>query len=169
MQRRGEVLAKQHFGTGEVASPLQDPPQVALAGRRLAVIVAEDRLADVECLAGQRLGLDAAPLIGQRARQFDERDGDIGVPRPEHLTAHGQGLSQQGFAFRRLPHLAVQHAEVVEARRQAGIGGPQGAASGGDRLLEQRQRLVLASHALEGAADDREHLGLQLRPIAELA
>ena len=168
LHRGGEGFAEQDLGAGEIAAPLQDLSQVALAGRRFAVILPERRLADGERLAGRRLGLVVPSLIGQRARQFDERDRDVGVPRPEHRAAHRHRFAQQGFGLHRLTHLAEQHAEVVEARRQAGVRGPQ-AASGRDRLLEQRQRLVETSHALEGAADDREHLGLQLRPIAELA
>ena len=72
----------------------------------------------VERLAGRRLGLGGLALIGQRARQLDQRDRDVLVPRPEHLPAHRDGFAEQRLRLRRLPHLAMQHAEVVEALRQ---------------------------------------------------
>ena len=143
MQRRVDVLAQQRLGAGEVAAPHQDQAEVALARRGLAVILAEHRLADGERFAGQRLGLARSSRVGQRARQLDERDGDVLVPRTEQPPAHREASRSSGSACAGWPMLAVQHAEVVEALRQLHVLGAERAAAERDRLLQQRQRLVV--------------------------
>ena len=54
--------------SANIAAPLQELPEVALAGRRLAVILTEDRLAD-----GERLALAAGNVAGQEPVEADVR------------------------------------------------------------------------------------------------
>ena len=98
-------------------------------------------------------------LLGERARQLDQRDGDVLVARPEHLPAHRHGFAQQRLRLvRAWPISRCRTPRLLRLWASCTCSRAERAPPERDRALQQRQRLSSKAHALEGAADDGEHL-----------
>src|SRR5581483_10211763 len=119
----------------EIAALEEDLAELVLARRRLAVLLAVHGLADCERLARQRLGVGPASAIAENPRELDQRDRDVGVDVPQQAPAHGEPFAQQRLRGPDVAELTLEHAERVEALRQADVIGAQRAASDGQRLL----------------------------------
>ena len=80
-------------GSAPARSPrrMQDLAEVALAGRRLAMLVAERRLADVERLAGRRLGLGGVPGRTSARDSSTSVIATSGWRGPRDLAPHRHG------------------------------------------------------------------------------
>ena len=166
----GEVLAQQALGAGEIAAPHAGSARGRSCWWRFRGARRRRPRGGWPAPRGRAARPRRRLPCSRSARDSSTSViATSGCRGPSTWRRIAMASRSRGSALRRLAQLAVQHAEVVEALREPGVGGTERAAAGGDRLLEQRQRLVEASHALEGAADHREHLGLQLRLVGELA
>src|SRR4030095_11285985 len=87
--RGSNVLAQQRLCAFEIAAEHQRPAKVALAGRGLAVLLAEDLAANRKRFSEEGLRLACTPAIAERPAQLDEGDGDILVLRAQHAAPHG--------------------------------------------------------------------------------
>ena len=72
-------------------------------------------------------GSDSATLPWSRSArdQLDQGDRDVGVARPEDLPPHLDGFAEHRLRPRGVPHLPMEHAEVVETLRQRHVRRPQ--------------------------------------------
>ena len=119
---RRDVLAKERLGAGEVAALPQQQRRARSCWSRFRD--ARRRRSCWRIASASRVGASAsasAAAVLQHPRQFDERDRDVLVVVAEQPPPHREALDEQRLGGGEVAQLALQHAEIVEALRDADV------------------------------------------------
>ena len=143
-------------------------PELVLAGRGLAMLVAEDLLADGERLARRRFRFG-----DPRPRSFSTRASSTSVTAtslcslPSSRRRIARLSRSSGSAAARLPSSRCSTPRSLRLCATRTFCGPSVRRPIASACSSSGSALLVHAHALVGAADHGEHLGLQLRLIAQ--